>query len=464
MAFFALAMPSLAAYAALRLLSVRFGREMGRGVAASIAPPLGLGISSLGYFALLHIARGAAAAVPIDASVWLIATAFLVVAWIRRERVAAHVPSAHPARAWTSDPATVGAATAFALLVAASALAFWSHSRLNPYGEWDGFAIWNLRARSIVRGAPEWSALFSPAIAWSHPDYPLLVPMTVARAWAYTGHESAAVPAAVAALFALCTAGFVVTSVASLRGPAAGFLAGIALLCARTFVFQSSCQCADVPFGLYLLAAVSSIAVARQSAHPAAWLLTAGAAAGLAAWTKDEGQLLLIVVGLASVTLPKRFSALAFVAAGAAAPLVAVGVFKLAHAPASYLTQSQTAASILGRLVEPSRWALVIRRTRSMLPAWGNIPGGAIVWVAAAVVGTAHPSKTSIQRIVIPAVIIASMLVGYVVVYVITPLSIEWQVATSFDRLLTQLWPGVVWTAFSGCGASAAGFERSREF
>jgi hypothetical protein len=402
------------------------------------------------------------AAVPIDASVWLLATVVLVVAWIGRQRVVAHLPSAPPRPALTSDPAAVAAARAFALIVAAAALAFWSRSRLNPHGEWDGFAIWNLRARSIVRGAPEWSALFSPAIAWSHPDYPLLVPLTVARAWAYTGHESAAVPAAIAALFAFCTVGLVVTSVASLRGPALGFLACIALLCARTFVIQSSCQCADVPFGFYLLAAVSCVAVARHAPHRAAWLLIAGAAAGLAAWTKDEGQLLLVLVGLATLTLPRPFSALACVAAGAAAPLIALGIFKVGYAPASYLTESQTPASILGRLLEPSRWALVIRRTKPMLPAWGGVPGGAMVWVAAAALGTAHFSKASVQRVTIPAAIVVSMLVGYLVVYVITPLSIDWQIATSFDRLLTQLWPAIVWMAFGCSGAPVpAAFDRA---
>ena len=53
------------------------------------------------------------------------------------------------------------------------------------------------------------------------------------------------------------------------------------------------------------------------------------AAAGLAAWTKDEGQLLLLLVPLAAMGGGLRVRRLGAVAAGAAVPLVTLAAFKL---------------------------------------------------------------------------------------------------------------------------------------
>jgi hypothetical protein len=46
------------------------------------------------------------------------------------------------------------------------------------------------------------------------------------------------------------------------------------------------------------------------------------------------------------------------------------------------------------------------------------------------------------------------MLASYYLVYVITPFDITWHVSTSIDRLLVQLWPLVVLTAFGGSGGA----------
>jgi hypothetical protein len=40
------------------------------------------------------------------------------------------------------------------------------------------------------------------------------------------------------------------------------------------------------------------------------------------------------------------------------------------------------------------------------------------------------------------------MLVGYYTVYLLTSLDVTWLIGTTFDRLLTQLWPSLVLAAF----------------
>src|SRR6185503_13512824 len=104
------------------------------------------------------------------------------------------------------------------------------------------------------------------------------VPLSIARLWAYAGGESTVVPAAVALLFFVSSVAVVVIGVGRLRGWSIGLLSGMALLMSRTYVFQSGCQCGDIPVGFYALVAICFVAMGRQSAEPGPLLLTAGAA------------------------------------------------------------------------------------------------------------------------------------------------------------------------------------------
>jgi hypothetical protein len=51
------------------------------------------------------------------------------------------------------------------------------------------------------------------------------------------------------------------------------------------------------------------------------------------------------------------------------------------------------------------------------------------------------------------AAVAGLMLGSYYLAYVITPFDIAWHVSTSIDRLLVQLWPLLVLTAFGGSRA-----------
>jgi len=59
---------------------------------------------------------------------------------------------------------------------------------LLPVGKWDAWAIWNMHARFIFRGGEYWRDAFSALLAPKHhPDYPLMLPLTVSRGWTYIG-------------------------------------------------------------------------------------------------------------------------------------------------------------------------------------------------------------------------------------------------------------------------------------
>jgi predicted membrane channel-forming protein YqfA (hemolysin III family) len=59
----------------------------------------------------------------------------------------------------------------------------------NSHGNWDAWAIWNLRARYLFRSGLNWQSAYALQNSWSHPDYPLFLPLTVVRMWRYMGTE-----------------------------------------------------------------------------------------------------------------------------------------------------------------------------------------------------------------------------------------------------------------------------------
>ena len=116
----------------------------------------------------------------------------------------------------------------------------------------------------------------------------LLVPLAVARGWTFLGRESTAVPAALAAIFALSTVLGAAGSVGRVRSSRRGWLTAVAILACPAFVKYSSSQCADVPLSFFILATfVWMFRAVESPSDRSAWLL-AGASAGLAAWTKNE--------------------------------------------------------------------------------------------------------------------------------------------------------------------------------
>ena len=138
-----------------------------------------------------------------DTGVWVIVDGCLLLAVLRRKGSPVDPGPVAVGPLVTWKPAFLMISLGFLALLALAVASSWLGWARFPHGQWDAWSIWNLRARSIFRGAPDWPALFSPAIAWSNPDYPLLLPLTVARLWAYEGREGTAIPAMVAMLFFL---------------------------------------------------------------------------------------------------------------------------------------------------------------------------------------------------------------------------------------------------------------------
>jgi hypothetical protein len=403
----------------------------------------GLGASSVTWFLwLLMIGRPATGYVVTEIALFsaLTAICFLV---RRRFDGGATPPTPAPANRLLRRTLT----GCLALLVVSSLVVFAVRWSAEPHGHWDAFSIWNLRARFLYRGGPHWQDGSSPALDWSHPDYPLLIPASVARAWTFLGHESTLAPALIGLVFTLATAGLLGAVIASLRNSTQGVLAALVLLGTPVFLMIGFWQIADAPLAFFMLATVGLLCLHdRTGAAGKGGLILAGMMAGFAAWTKNEG--LLFLACLFPARLAVRGFAIGWKGAfrdmlplllGLLPVALLLVYFKAYLAPPNDLVAGQGPQSTLGRLTDAGRYALIVRAFgRDFLTTIGP---GAVLVLALAFMLLGRAPRAARPAAALPLLVVLLMLLGYFAVYLTTPHDLSWHLGSSLHRLYIQLWP-----------------------
>ncbi|HQZ39239.1 MAG TPA: hypothetical protein PLH72_09380 [Vicinamibacterales bacterium] len=343
----------------------------------------------------------------------------------------------------------------------------WTRSAGMPYGDWDAWAIWNLHARFLADPSLLWLNAFAPDLAWSHPDYPLLLPGAVARAWVFDPQAGATVPFSIAAALLLATMLVMVSTLHEHRG-ASGALLALSLLLAPQFVQIAASQCADLPLGFFTVLAVALLGATHPSA---ATLGLAGVAMGMAAWTKNEG--LVVAVLLPCLYVWRVYRRVGFSAAHQTATDIVVGLypmlvvlalFKIFVAPENDLVSGMLRPGVLNYWSDPVRVSFVAREMLTEGLAWGGWPvmGPVLLIPIVALVRTGPTQRVSDAATSAAALLVAQLAIFFVI-YVMTPHSVAWHLQTSWHRLIAQMWPTAVWwacvrrsPALEGRGAACA--------
>jgi len=214
------------------------------------------------------------------------------------------------------------------------------HAIAWPVNDLDAWSIWAFKARifSMSQGIP-WAYFGDASKLFSHPDYPLLVPL--AETWIY-GWLGRPDDQAMMVLFALSAAGTVAITAGALHrvyGRVGALLGAAGLLCVPFFVARGPTGDADVPLALYSAASMAYLwrwldGPERRTKGLLA-LVLCGVFGGLGAWTKKEGLLLCaLTMPVVALAAWRRIDL-----GGPAAPTMkaraagrAVGVFGLAAA------------------------------------------------------------------------------------------------------------------------------------
>jgi len=372
---------------------------------------------------------------------------------------------------WSDGPA---APRYLAVLFGAAALLgltlFVTHSATKPHGEWDAWAIWNLHARFLYRSGDLWKHAFSTSIAWSHPDYPVLLPGLISLSWTLARAESTLAPVTVAFLFTFAAAGVLIAAIGVLRGRTQAFIAGALLLGTVEFVEVGAMQYADVPLSFYILATVVLLCLQDRYPDNLRFTLLAGLSAGFAAWTKNEGLMFVVAVILARVVAMLRFGGgtrlprqLGAMVAGLVFPLAVVAFFKLRLAPPNDLTSTRP-ADMLTHLTDFGRWMTVLESFGrealffGQMAVEGEVVRGFLIPIALVlllywVLVRFHVEQRDRPSVTTAVLAVAFMLAGDFAVYVLLPNDVNWQLSTSLDRIFLQLWPVGLFAFFLAANA-----------
>lgn len=354
-----------------------------------------------------------------------------------------------------SQAAEQGSPLSLGLLLSAAALlaaALVLYARQIPHGSFDAWSIWTSRARLLYLGE-DLPTLFG-LLRKGHPDYPLLLPGSLAAQFALAGNASARISQWTGAFFAFAAAGAVALSVIRLGGGRRwALLAAALLLTTPSFISWGAAQGADVPFGYLWVVALVALATLLDNTRPLAPPMLAGFVLGLLAWTKNEGlplTALLVVLFVAAAIVRGKRSLLLPVFLGALPPWIAVVLFRWLWQPRTDL--GFFAGDLVSRLVVPARWHAVASGFGDRLLPWRGFADWSLVWLLAAlvlaVVFALRRSPTPALRAARWA--LACCWLAWFGVFVGTPLDLDWHLRTALDRLLLQLLPLTLTVAFAG--------------
>lgn len=335
-----------------------------------------------------------------------------------------------------------------------------------PWGDWDAVMIWNNRARFLQRAHELWPLGFTLPVI--HPDYPILLPVSVYRLWQYAADEFALATHVVAMVFLLAAMLILWGTLRVCRGSVIAWIGLLVFVANPYFLDVASLQLADGPLGIFLMAGWAIIAVA---AHQRAVMVDAGSSCGgseghrctgwqcwvlagmmfgCMAWIKNEGLLMLLATGAGVLMtrwpkawLKQDWRLLAALVSGAIVFISMIIWAKLMLAGSNDLFRGQPGATTtIEKIMDPARhrmildgfwqffklndkqWPIVLLLV--LLPVTGSRPGrwgGVLLGITATIVLT---------------------WAGYYLVYLTTPHDLQWHLTTSLKRLLMQFWPLLV--------------------
>ncbi|MCP3962461.1 MAG: hypothetical protein GY719_31855 [bacterium] len=411
------------------------------------APALGFGTLSLLWFysRFVHLpAPGPLVLLPLAAGV--AAAAFVVLRRIAPRWRIGDAPG------WGQRQILLAGWLGLTLVVLVAGGWRWAASR--PYGVWDAVAIWTGRALMLARAEDPGEVLGRVTQA-AHPDYPLLVPSSVAAQYGLAGSESLLIPQLTSVAFLLGLGPVVWLTVHRWRPGLLPVAAVLLLWSTPSVLVRGFTQCADVPLAYLFVAAVGGLASRLDTSlrhRVSPWLC--GYFLGLLYWVKNEGQVLAVLAvglfvffALATRRLQQlRSDALPLLIAAAPGVLATV-LLRRFWAPPIEELDKYFVGGFVERLTDPERWRTVAAFFLDHLSPAGQTQHWGWLWLALALAAILLWRRRRLVRhppaLYLGAVVLASF-AAWFMVYVLTPYGVTWHLRTSLDRLLLQLVPCLV--------------------
>jgi hypothetical protein len=175
--------------------------------------------------------------------------------------------------------------------------------------------------------------------------------------------------------------------------------------------------------------------------------LIGGLLAGLAAWTKDEGILFLVV--FLTVIAILRHKQIWQAAAGAIPGAALTAIFKLALAPRVSIVFGGGLSALVRRAADPGRIGQVLSAFAHEFAAMGAGWYHPILPLIALAIALRY-DRARRPDLLLTGTIPAATLLGSCIVFLITPFDLKWQLQTALGRVIVQIWPSLLLFAFAG--------------
>jgi hypothetical protein len=404
----------------------------------SLGTALGLGLTSLLYYLYLNLFAGKPYFLYLELALFF---AVLAAAYVK-----------HKKTVYVSTPVKLGFLQIALLTMAAiiSAISFAgivNYSRQRAHGDWDAWMIYNRSARFIYRGGEAWRDAFSSDMDLVfHADYPPLLALNIASGWETLSAETTSVPMLQGFLFSLAALGLCFGALATLKSPGQGAVGLILLTGVSSFLGEGGRQTADVPLALYILSSIIFLIFYYREKRPILMALAA-VMAGLAAWTKNEGLLfvlvssgILFIAGLWQRSLRDFL----FFLAGLILPLILVFHFKTQVAPPSEFANGGISV-LLQKMTDPARHKFIFDSFAKLFLTGNGWLGVGILPILAVYFLLFRARTTeNFHVILIGLAILACQYLGYYGSYLISPYDLKWHIGYSLGRLFLQAYPAIV--------------------
>lgn len=315
-----------------------------------------------------------------------------------------------------------------------------AYHEADKYGDWDAWWFWNYHAKFLARPDLWMEAYETPypgllSSRVSHSDYPLLLPATVGYFWRLFSTESNLIPFAVGFVFT-CLIPLLIFFETYRKNIVVAAILFLFIANHTQFVNVGVSQMADIVLAFFFLGVFVAIHHYRQTGR-LVYLTYCGIMLGACIWVKNEGAMLslvFVVFMIRDLFSLKNFTRLL---AGLVPLLLAYLVFKIGYAPANDIIEGQGESS-LSRLTEVARYSMVFEGVkRSLDTSYPEMKALLLFYLAiCAIQKDIHVRYLSI---------IVVCLVGYHVVYVLSPHDLEWHLNTSIDRVLLHLIPATIY-------------------
>jgi hypothetical protein len=260
----------------------------------------------------------------------------------------------------------------------------------------------------------------------------------------------------VAGLFTFGSIGLLTAALASVKKLSQGLIAAFILAATATYVYNGSILFADIPQSFYILGAavLSFLAFSCQEKKPGIIIL-AGLMTGYSGWVKNEGLMfmaiclgitLLIYIFYIRKTNRNFFK---YYLPGLLLPLITILFFKAILSPANDLVNPQNLTTIIGKFLDPSRYEVLYSESKIYISTFGGWSISLLllllIYLGLTIGKLKQGDVTAFWGITIMVLL---QIVGYALIYLITPFDLASHINQSIRRLIIHIYPASLFVLF----------------